>query len=233
MQKRNNTIDTESVEKAVGYVFKDKKNLTRALTHRSFLNESRDEEHNERLEFLGDAILQFVATAKLYTLYPDVPEGVLSSYRSLIVKTEFLIEAAKNLNLQKHLRVSTGQKKDLEKASIALLANTTEAMIGAIYRDGGLEPAEQFIHKKVLINIKKHLETVPLQDPKTALQEHTQRETGITPEYVVIEHSGPDHEKTFKVGVKVGEHIVAEAMGKSKQDAAQNAAKKALKNYES
>ena len=227
--KHSQEIDIQTVEGAVGYVFKKKKIVTEALTHRSFLNENRDETHNERLEFLGDAVLQFVATAKLYNLYPDTVEGVLSMYRSLVVKTEFLINVAKKLNLQNHLRVSIGQRKDLDNdGSSALLANTTEAMIGAIYQDGGLESAEQFIHNKVLVNMEEHLKQVPLQDSKTALQEKVQREIGVTPEYVVLNENGPDHEKIFTVGVKLGEKVVTEATGKSKQDAAQNAAKKAM-----
>ena len=219
------------MERNIGYHFNDSTLLLQALTHRSYTNEHQDTVHNERLEFLGDAVLQFTATRKLYVLYPAVPEGDLSVYRSLLVKTDFLLRVAESLDIPKYLQVSTGQKRDVNTVSTALFADAVEAIIGAIYLDGGLEPAEQFIFDKVLTDIQGYLSQVPRQDAKTALQEHTQQAFDITPEYVVIEESGPDHAKTFTIGVKIGDTIHAQATGKSKQEAAQKAAEATLKQY--
>ena len=233
MQKDNqdNVALLTAIAKNISYRFTSADALLQALTHRSYTNEHPGAVHNERLEFLGDAVLQFAATHKLYTLYPDVPEGDLSVYRSLLVKTEFLIRAAEKLEIPQYLRVSSGQKKDMNTVSTGLFADAVEAIIGAIYLDGGLEPAEQFIFEKVLTDIQGHLAAVPLQDAKTALQEYTQQEFDITPEYVVIDAFGPDHSKTFTIGVKVGNTMHAQATGRSKQEAAQKAAEETLKQY--
>ena len=233
MQKDNKQNDSiiQKMEGTIGYRFSDKNVILQALTHRSYTNEHQGTAHNERLEFLGDAILQFTATRTLYTLYPDVAEGELSVSRSLLVKTEFLLQAAEKLEIPAYLRVSSGQKKDLNTVSTSLFADAVEAIIGAIYLDGGLEPAEQFIFDKVLVDITGYLSQVPLQDAKTALQEYTQQEFDITPEYVVLDESGPDHAKTFTIRVKVGDTMHAQAVGKSKQEAAQKAAEETLKQY--
>ncbi|MCY4576846.1 MAG: ribonuclease III [Candidatus Kaiserbacteria bacterium] len=228
---KHNSSSVQPIEKHVGYRFTDTALLVQALTHRSYTNEYEGAIHNERLEFLGDAILQFAATRKLYTLYPDVAEGDLSVYRSLLVKTDFLIQVAEQLEIPKYLRVSSGQRKDMNTVSTALFADAVEALIGAIYLDGGLESAEQFVFEKVLTDIQGYLSQVPLRDAKTALQEYTQQEFDITPEYVVVHASGPDHAKTFTIGVKVGDTMHAQAVGKSKQEAAQKAAEKTLKRY--
>ena len=225
------SIDIRSIEKNIGYVFTDKNLLLQALTHRSYTNEHKEENHNERLEFLGDAVLQFITTQKLYILYPDTLEGELSMCRSLLVKTNFLVTVAETLELPKYLRVSTGQKKDLKTVSTALFADAVEAIIGAVHLDGGLKAAETFIFKKVLVNIQEHLSQMPLQDAKTELQEYTQQELDITPEYIVLHEAGPDHAKIFTIGVKIGDAVYAEASGKSKQEAAQKAAQKALDKY--
>ncbi len=233
MQK-DNTRDSDIVQKIeenIGYRFTDKNIILQALTHRSYTNEYQETIHNERLEFLGDAILQLTATCKLYTLYPDVAEGELSVYRSLLVKTEFLVQVAEKLKIPSYLRVSSGQKKDLNTVSTGLFADAVEAIIGAIYLDGGLEAAEQFIFEKVLTDIQGYLSQAPLQDAKTALQEYTQQEFDITPEYIMIDESGPDHAKTFTIGVKIGDSMHAQAIGKSKQEAAQKAAEQTLKRY--
>ena len=219
------------MEQNIGYDFTDKDVILQALTHRSYTNENQETVHNERLEFLGDAILQLAATRKLYTLYPDVAEGELSVYRSLLVKTEFLVQIAEKLEIPIYLRVSSGQKKDLNTVSTGLFADAVEAIIGAIYLDGGLEAAEQFIFEKVLTDIQGYLSQAPLRDAKTALQEYTQQEFDITPEYIMINESGPDHAKMFTIGVKVGNTMYAKATGKSKQEAAQKAAEQTLKQY--
>lgn len=227
------SVAIHDVEKKIGHAFANKQLLLQALTHRSYTNEHRGEIHNERLEFLGDAILQFVVTQKLYDAYPEVAEGELSVYRSLLVKTGFLVTIAEELTLPEYLRVSSGQRKDENTVSIGLFADVVEAIIGAIYLDGGLESAKKFIFEKVLADMREYLSRVPLQDAKTALQEYTQREFDITPEYIVLDESGPDHAKMFTLGVRVADIVRAEATGKSKQEAAQKAAKQALEGYTS
>ena len=224
-------IMTDAIEKNIGHLFKNKELLMQALTHRSYTNEHEEEAHNERLEFLGDAVLQFVSTEKLYRAYPDVAEGELSMYRSLLVKTEFLVMIAETLEIPEHLRVSTGQKKDLKTTSTALFADAVEAIIGALYLDSGLKTATIFIEEKILHNMQEHLAQTPLQDAKTALQEETQRDIDITPKYDVLHEKGPDHAKTFTVGVSIGTTMYAKGTGKSKQEAAQKAAEQALKKY--
>ena len=228
---KHNSDGVRAIEKHIGYQFTDIHLITQALTHRSYTNEHRRAPHNERLEFLGDAVLQFAATRKLYALYPDVTEGELSIYRSLLVKTGFLLQVAKRLEIPTHLRVSSGQRKDMNTVSTALFADAVEAIIGAIYLDGGLEAAEQFIFEKVLVDMQEYLSQAPLRDAKTELQEYTQQGFDITPEYVVIDQFGPDHAKTFTIGVKIGNKMYAQATGKSKQDAAQKAAEETLKEY--
>ena len=218
----------DTVEKHIGYTFTDKAMLLQSLTHRSYTNEHYGASHNERLEFLGDAVLQFIVTQHLYTLYPDVSEGELSVYRSLLVKTDFLVSAAKTLHLPQYLRVSRGQKKDVNTVSSGLYADAVEALIGAVYLDGGLSSVQDFILKYVLVDIPGHLSQVPLRDAKTALQEYTQRKFDITPKYVVLSEQGPDHAKVFAVEVQVGDVATAESTGKSKRDAEQNAAQKLL-----
>lgn len=231
-RKSQDTVPIEAVERMIGYSFTNKTLLTQALTHRSYTNEHKEEVHNERLEFLGDAVLQFISTEELYRRYPDVAEGELSVYRSLLVKTDFLVAVAEALDLPSHLRVSAGQKKDLKTTSVALFADAVEAVIGAIYLDGGLESAKTFVFDTILRDIQEYLARTPLRDAKTALQERTQQDIDITPEYVVLREHGPDHAKIFTIGVHIGGTMYAKGIGKSKQEAAQKAAKQALEEYE-
>ena len=220
------------LETILGYTFEDSALLTRALTHRSFSNEHEQSPHNERLEFLGDTILQFVTTIQLFHLYPDEPEGVLSVYRSLVVKTDYLLRVADSLNLQEYLRVSEGQRILLgDGGGGSILADAVEALIGSIYLDGGIEPSQHFIETHVLRDVAEYLATIPLQDPKTTLQEIVQQDMHVTPEYEVLHESGLDHEKTFTVGVKIDGVIRGEAQGRSKQEAAQRAAQQFLDSY--
>ncbi len=221
----------KDLERRLGYAFTDKDLLIQALTHRSFSNEHRNAVHNERLEFLGDAVLQFVSTAELYRRYPDEPEGVLSIYRSLLVKTDFLVRVATVLGISAHLRVSTGQRKEMER-NVALLADAVEAVIGAVFLDGGIEAARECIHTHILTNVQSYLAQAPLRDAKTALQEAVQRDLRTTPVYTVLDERGPDHEKVFTVAVVIGDTQYTQAEGRSKQDAEQRAAQKALKAYE-
>ena len=216
-----------SVEQRIGYTFKQKHFLLQALTHRSFCNEHPGTEHNERLEFLGDAILQFVSTKELYLRYPEEPEGTLSVYRSLLVKTDFLVRVAHSISVPTYLRVSSGQKKEMER-NTALLADVVEALIGAIFLDGGLTPAEQYIHTHILRDSEAYLAQAPTQDAKTALQELVQQERKITPVYTVLGERGPDHEKIFTVAVIIDGAEHARGEGRSKQEAEQGAAQRAL-----
>ncbi len=231
MNEKTRQEDTEPLEQAVGHTFTDKQLLAQALTHRSFSNENNGAPHNERLEFLGDAILQFATTVKLYRLFPDEPEGALSVYRSLVVKTDFLMRVAERLKLREHLRVSEGQKKEMQNSATPVLADAVEALIGAVYLDGGLESAEKCVETHILMNVEEYLAETPFRDPKSELQEYAQREMQITPEYEVLSEDGPDHEKVFTVGVTVGGETIAKATGKSKQDGAQKAAQQALEVY--
>ena len=230
----NQAIAIKDLEKIIGYTFKDKNILIQAITHRSYTNENKDVPHNERLEFFGDAILQYVSTKKLFDEFPEESEGVLSMYRSILVKTDYLANVAIDLDILKHIQISEGQRREFERdrLSNSILANAIEAIIGAIHIDGGLKPSITFIEEKVLKDSSKYLLNIPLRDPKTALQEHTQHELGITPEYVAIENNGPDHNKQFTVGVKVGDKIIEKGSGKSKQEAEKKAAELALKKYQ-
>ena len=223
--------DNGKLEGKIGHSFRDGALLTRALTHRSFSNEHTDAPHNERLEFLGDAVLGFVTAAELYRAYPDEPEGVLSGYRALLVRGDFLLRVAEELGLRDHLRVSAGQKKELFRAGAPIVADAVEAIIGAIYLDAGLPEAGRFIRTHILADMDAYLANTPLRDSKTELQEIVQRDTRETPEYVILDESGPDHRKTFTVGVKIGGEVRAEASGTSKQDAARKAAEKMIARY--
>ena len=222
------SLSLKTLEETLGYSFADSALLMTALTHRSFSNEHKGVSHNERLEFLGDAVLQFVSTTELFSLFPNVPEGVLSNYRSLLVKTEYLLAAAERLSLREYFRVSEGQKRDLREGATPFLADGVEALIGAVYLDGGLTAARSFILTKVVVDIQAHLRDTPLQDSKTVLQEYTQRERHITPEYSLVKETGPDHDRMFTVAVHVGTDEVATAEGKSKRKAEQLAAQRAL-----
>lgn len=222
-----------NTEKIIGYTFKSKDTLVQALTHRSYTNENKNVPHNERLEFFGDAILQYASTKKLFQNFKDESEGVLSMYRSILVKTEYLADIAIKLNIAKYIQTSEGQKREFEKnkMSNSILANAIEALIGAIHLDGGLKPAITFIEDKVLRDIDKYLSNIPLRDPKTELQEYTQDQFGVTPEYIELENDGPAHNKNFTVGVKIGKEIIQKGEGKSKQEAEKKAAEQVLKKY--
>ena len=232
-KKRGQSVEIAAVESAIGYVFSRKDLLEQALTHRSFLNEHQSTGHNERLEFLGDAVLQLVATRELYDLYPDEDEGTLSLYRSRVVRTEFLADASERLGLRAHLRASAGQGQVISRGGArSLLANVAEAVIGAIYRDGGFNAAASFILSRVLVNIPNYLASTPALDPKTELQELVQRDRQVTPTYTPLKSFGPDNDKTFVVGVRIGNDVIAEGSGHSKQEAERQAAERALETYE-
>lgn len=222
--------DFSEFEHEIGYTFKNRSLLLEAYTHRSYLNEvkGRSTSHNERLEFLGDAVLELIITDFLYKKYPTRTEGELTSYRAGLVNSIILATVAGNLNMGDYLLLSKGEAKDTGKARQYILANAIEALIGAIYLDSGYAGAEIFVRKYIFPHIDEIVEKRLWQDAKSAFQEHAQEEVGITPLYKVVEETGPDHQKQFRVGVYLGVNLVAEGVGQSKQEAEQEAAAKAL-----
>ncbi len=219
------------LEKKIGVVFKNKDLLQQALVHRSYINENRDFrlDHNERLEFLGDAVLELVSTENLYKNFPDNPEGDLTNFRAALVNGKMLAEISGNLGVEEYLMMSKGEKKDTGRARQYLLANALEAIIGAIYLDRGYRVSKEFITKNILCEMKRVLESKLYQDPKSKFQEEAQDKAGLTPTYKVSKEWGPDHDKHFKVGVYLEKELVAEGEGSSKQTAQRSAAKEALK----
>lgn len=217
-------------EERSGVTFKDKSLLKQAFTHRSYINENKNTrlEHNERLEFLGDAVLELVVTDFLYRKYPGHPEGELTTYRSALVNAITLAEVASNLGMNDFLLLSKGESKDIGRARQYILANTFEAVVGAIYLDQGYDTAKAFIERNIFIFADKMIERGNLVDAKSLFQEKAQEKSGITPSYKLVKESGPDHDKSFTVGVLIGRDQIAVGEGKSKQEAEQNAALRAL-----
>lgn len=214
--------------------FDDINLLVLAFTHRSYVNEHRKtvSEHNERLEFLGDAVLELVVTEFLYSNYPD-PEGTLTNWRSSLVRTESISDAAARSDFEPLLRLSRGEKRGSDRARAQILANTYEAVIGALYLDQGYDAAKKFIAKSLLPTFDKILETGSWMDAKSHLQERAQAVDSATPVYRVIEEEGPDHDKIFTVGVYVGDKLMGQGSGPSKQIGQQQAAQEALQKYQS
>lgn len=217
----------------LGFEFKNIDLLITALTHRSYVNEHRKSvsEHNERLEFLGDAVLELAVTDYLYLNF-DEPEGILTSWRSSLVRTESIGEAGDALGYESLLRMSRGEKNGSPRARQQILANAFEAVIGAIYLERGYKDAESFIAKHILSKLDTILESGSWRDPKSHLQEVSQRIDGQTPSYRVLSEEGPDHDKVFTLGVFVGDKLMGRGSGSSKQNAQQEAARAALKAYE-
>ena len=220
----------EKLEKKLGLDFKNKKLLTQAFCHRSYLNENPDFnlEHNERLEFLGDAVMELIVTEALYKEYPEKSEGELTNWRAALVNAKMLTSVAEELGLNDFLLLSRGETKELGKARAYILANTFEALVGATYLDSGYEEAEKFIKKYLLKNLPEIIKNGSYRDAKSQFQEEAQEKQGITPVYKVVKEWGPDHDKKFTVGVFLGEEKVAEGEGSSKQEAEEEAAKLAL-----
>ncbi|MES2953051.1 MAG: ribonuclease III [Patescibacteria group bacterium] len=224
------TLDFEKIEACVGVVFKDKDTLVQAFIHRSYLNEHPEVKlaHNERLEFLGDAVLELVITDHLYRSYPKKTEGELTSLRSALVNTNSLSLVAQTLGLNEYLLLSKGEAKDTGRARQFILANTFESVIGSIYLDQGYDAAQLFIAKNLIPKTEEILEGNLMHDPKSFFQEKAQEKAGVTPSYKVLSESGPDHAKTFTVGLYIGNELVVEAKGPSKQEAEQEAARQGL-----
>ncbi len=218
--------DFSEFEKKIGVDFNDKDLLEQAFTHRSYLNENQDirHGHNERLEFLGDAVMELVITDYLFKKFPDVSEGELTAYRSALVRTETISHAALELGAGDFLLLSKGEARDGGKARDYILANTFESIIGAIYLDHGYATAEIFISSTLYPRIEDIVKNGSWKDPKSFIQEKAQEEFSVTPEYRVHSELGPDHDKNFVVGIYFGEELVAVGEGKSKQQAQQEAA---------
>lgn len=222
----------EFAEKVLGVKFNNIDYLITAFTHRSYLNEHRKSvsEHNERMEFLGDAVLELVTTEFLYTNFKE-PEGVLTNWRSALVRTESISAAAVRLGFRDYLRLSRGEKKGGERARAQIKANAFEAVVGAIYLDQGYDAAKKFITDNILVTLDDILKSGSWRDAKSHLQEVAQSKDGATPQYKVIEEEGPDHDKTFTIAVYVNDELKGKGVGSSKQEAQQNAAQAALKSY--
>lgn len=223
--------DFAKFEEIIGIIFKNKGLLKQAFTHRSYLNEHRDTElvHNERLEFLGDAVLELIVTEYLYNKYPASTEGELTSFRSALVNAVTLSDAASKIQMNDFLLLSKGESKDVGRARQIILANTIEALIGSIYLDQGYDIAKYFIANNVFTLIDKIVEDKTWLDAKSKFQEESQENENITPQYKTIKEDGPDHDKIFTIGVYLNNNKIAEGEGKSKQDAEQMAASNALK----
>lgn len=222
--------DFEPLEKKLGINFKNKDLLKQSFTHRSYLNENPDYklEHNERLEFLGDAVIELIVTEHLYKEFPDKPEGELTNWRAALVNAKMLMSVAEELGFNEFLLLSKGESKEGGKARSYILANTFEALLGALYLDSGYEPCDEFIKKYLLAKLADIIQEGSYKDSKSKFQEEAQDKVGITPSYKVIKESGPDHQKLFVVGVFLGNDLVAEGRGSSKQEAEEAAAQLAL-----
>lgn len=226
-------VNFEEFERSTGLNFSDKKLLEQVFVHRSYLNEAptREIEHNERLEFLGDAVLELVVTVYLYKNFSN-PEGELTNWRSSIVKGEVLSKVSLEMGLGKYLFLSRGEEKSGGRERTLILANTFEALIGAIYLDAGYDAADKFINQHLISLLPEIIEKRLYIDPKSRLQELSQEKYSFTPEYKVMAEEGPDHTKQFTVGVYVKTRLLAKGNGSSKQKAEQAAASEALKTFE-
>ncbi|PIT97005.1 ribonuclease III [Candidatus Campbellbacteria bacterium CG10_big_fil_rev_8_21_14_0_10_35_52] len=223
-------MNFEQFEKKLNIVFKNKNLLKQSFIHRSYLNENKNMKiaHNERLEFLGDAVLELVVTEYLYGKYPKKTEGDLTSYRAALVNTITLASVANLLDMNNFLLLSKGEAKDIGRARQYILANTFESFVGALYLDQGYNAAKDFIAKNLFPLTNEIVEKGLWQDSKSRFQEVAQEKVSITPQYKTIQEIGPDHEKNFIVGVYLDEDLIGEGEGKSKQEAEQSAARKAL-----
>lgn len=210
--------------------FKNDALLEQAFIHRSFINENPRSglEHNERLEFLGDAILELVVTEYLYSVYPNHSEGDLTAYRSALVNAVTLGQVADHLGFNAMMKLSKGEAKDVSRARSSILADAYEAFIGALYLDQGYDAAKQFISRTVLVRTEDIIKQGLHKDAKSYVQEKAQETRSVTPNYKVLGEEGPDHDKRFRVGIYFGDELIAEGEGKSKQEAETSAAKSAL-----
>jgi ribonuclease-3 len=222
--------DITPFEKKLNVAFADKALLTRAFTHRSYINENPKTglEHNERLEFLGDAVVELVVTDFLFAQYPSHNEGELTAYRSALVNAIIMGEIASELGMNDYLSLSKGEKKDTGRARQTILANTYEAFVGALYLDQGYDIAKKFILDTLVPKLAEIISKKSWKDAKSKIQEEAQERVGLTPSYQVLEQNGPDHDKWFIIGIYFGDTKIAEGKGRSKQEGQQAAAEAAL-----
>ncbi len=223
-------MNLTTLETTIGYSFKDKALLKEALTHRSYLNEnpSWGVPHNERLEFLGDAVLELVVTEELYARFPDEDEGKLTALRAALVNYQFMAKAGTDAGIGAAVLLSRGEARDTGRARDVIVANAIEAVLGAIYLDSGYAECRKVINAVVMNGLHEIMKSGAYRDPKSALQEATQAKRKLTPTYRVMKEDGPEHKKLFKVAVYFENEFIAEGTGYSKQDAETEAAKAAL-----
>ncbi len=222
--------DFSKLEKKLKIKFRNKDLLVQAFIHRSYLNENPDFRlfHNERLEFLGDAVIELVVTEYIFQKYPKKPEGELTNWRAALVNAKMLSSVAQRIGFNNFLLLSKGEAKELGKARQYILANTFESFVGSLYLDRGYEICSQFIKKYLIKELPQIIATKSFKDAKSLFQEKAQERAGITPTYRVVKESGPDHQKQFIIGVFLRLELVAKGEGSSKQEAEEAAAKKAL-----
>lgn len=230
MEDQKFPTDLVQLQKILNVTFADNKVLLSAVTHRSYLNEHREAtwDHNERLEFLGDAVLELVVTDFLFAEYPDKPEGELTAIRAALVNTVSLSAASEKLGVNDFLLMSKGEAKDMGRARQYILANAFEACIGAIYIDQGYDAAKTFIAGRLFPKTEEIVRKRLWQDAKSRFQELAQEHASVTPTYETVGQSGPDHDRVFTVGVYLRQEKIAEGSGRSKQEAEQEAALKAV-----
>ena len=226
-------MDILKLEEIIDHTFKNKSLLKEALTHRSYLNEnpSWGVPHNERLEFLGDAALELSVTEELFNRYPEDDEGKLTALRAALVNYQMMAQVAREVELEKFILLSRGEAKDMGRAREVILANAIEALIGALYLDGGHLVTKQFVIKFVMIHLEEVIRKGLYKDAKSLLQEQAQGKLKITPIYKVLGERGPEHEKIFQVGVYFDGKLIAEGEGLSKQDAELEAARRAVESF--
>jgi len=226
-------MDFTELERKIGITFKNQDLLTEALTHRSYLNEfpKWNLPHNERLEYLGDAVLELLVSEELFDRFKNYPEGKLTVLRAALVNYQILAKVAEDLKLQEFILMSRGERKDTGRAREVILANAIESLIGAIYLDQGFEKIRTFVKEFVMKNLDEVLKTKSYKDAKSELQEIVQEKLKVTPTYSVLGEEGPAHKRIFKMGVYFGEKFIAEGEGPSKQEAEIEAARNALKKY--
>lgn len=222
--------DIKEFEAKLGVSFKDISMLQHAFIHRSYINEHKESglEHNERLEFLGDAVLELVVTDFLFDKYPDKTEGDLTAYRAALVNTNSLSEASAKIGVNEYLLLSKGESQDTGRARQYILADTFEAIVGALYIDQGYDASKKFIADNLFALIDEIVSKRLWQDSKSLFQEKAQENVSITPNYELVEECGPDHNREFVIGVYLNKEMVATGKGRSKQEAEQEAAKNAL-----
>lgn len=232
MSGMNTAPYQEFARKKLGFEFTNLELLITALTHRSYVNEHKNsvQYHNERLEFLGDAVLELAVTEYLFNNFSE-PEGILTSWRAALVRTESIGDAGDKLGYESLMRMSKGEKNGTDRARLQILANAFEAVIGAIYLERGFEDARRFIHQNIIIKLDDILKSGSWRDPKSYLQELSQKIDNATPVYKVLAEEGPDHDKLFTLGVFVGDKLMGRGTGSSKQMAQQEAARRSIDIY--